>query len=52
MDTATPLTDGQLMEKLIPGAGLVTVKGAGHFSFLESSYLVHKVIGSFLNIKE
>ncbi|MCU6732094.1 alpha/beta fold hydrolase [Diplocloster agilis] len=52
LDTATPLADGQLMEKLIPGAGLVTVKGAGHFSFLESSYLVHKVIGSFLNIKE
>ena len=29
-DTATPLSDGQLMEKRIPDAGLVVLPGAGH----------------------
>ena len=46
-DTATPLSDGQLFEKLIPGSGLVTVKGAGHYSFLEQPQLVHRVLDSF-----
>jgi len=36
LDTATPLADGQLMEKLIPEAGLAVIKGAGHFSFLDN----------------
>jgi pimeloyl-ACP methyl ester carboxylesterase len=48
-DTATPLSDGQLMEKLIPNAGLVKVKG-GHFSFLEQSYTFTQVIKSFLKL--
>ncbi|WP_428328981.1 alpha/beta fold hydrolase [Mucilaginibacter sp.] len=34
-DTATPVSDGQTMEKLIPNAGLVVLKNAGHFSFIE-----------------
>ncbi len=34
-DDATPLSDGKLMEKLIPDAGLVTLKGAGHFSYID-----------------
>ncbi len=51
-DTATPLIDGQYMEKNIPGAGLVTIKSAGHYVFLDQAYTVHKVIDSFLNIKE
>ncbi|MEA4892815.1 MAG: alpha/beta hydrolase [Peptococcaceae bacterium] len=34
-DTATPLSDGRLMEKLIPDAGLVVLKPAGHFSYLD-----------------
>jgi pimeloyl-ACP methyl ester carboxylesterase len=34
-DTATPLADGQLMERLIPDAGLVVFEGAGHYSYLE-----------------
>jgi pimeloyl-ACP methyl ester carboxylesterase len=51
-DTATPLIDGQYMEKTIPDAGLVTVKNAGHYVFLDQAYTVHKVIDSFLNIKE
>lgn len=51
-DTATPLIDGQYMEKTIPDAGLVTIKNAGHYVFLDQMYTVHKVIDSFLNIKE
>lgn len=34
-DTATPLADAQLMERLIPDAGLVVFEGAGHYSYLE-----------------
>lgn len=47
-DTATPLSDAKKMEKLIPDAGLVTVAGAGHFSFLESPILFERVLKSFL----
>lgn len=47
-DTATPLADAKRMEKLIPDAGLVTVAGAGHFSFLENMPLFLRVLESFL----
>lgn len=47
-DTATPLTDGQTMERLIPGAGLVTLAGAGHFSFAERWGQCSRVLDSFL----
>ena len=49
-DTATPLSDGELMEKLIPDAGLVKIEGAGHYSFLEAPEYVARVTASFLNI--
>jgi len=53
-DTATPLSDGQRMEKCITGAGtdagLVTLKAAGHFSFLDQPYVFSEVIRSFLGI--
>lgn len=49
-DMDTPLKDAQLMEKLIPDAGLVTLKNAGHFSFLEQQYTFHKVIASFMKL--
>lgn len=35
-DTATPLCDGQKMEKNIKNSGLVVLKGAGHFSYLDN----------------
>lgn len=47
-DTATPLSDAKRMEKLIPDAGLVTVTGAGHYSFLENMPLFVRVLESFL----
>ncbi|MDL2258285.1 alpha/beta hydrolase [Eubacteriales bacterium OttesenSCG-928-K08] len=34
-DTSTPLYMGEMMEKLIPDAGLVRIEGAGHFSYAE-----------------
>lgn len=49
-DTATPLSDGKTMERLIPNAGLVTLKGAGHYSFLDDRYTYERVIRSFLKI--
>ena len=48
-DTATPLADAKRMEKLIPDAGLVTVAGAGHYSFLENTPLFLRVVESFLS---
>lgn len=35
-DTATPIEDAKIMEKLIPDAGLVEYKNSGHFSYLEN----------------
>ena len=49
-DDATPLADGELMEKLIPDAGLVKLKGAGHYSWLNDPYTFIAVIKSFLKI--
>ena len=49
-DTATPLSDGQRMEKLMPGAGLAVIPGVGHFSFLENPYHFDRILGSFLGI--
>jgi len=48
-DTATPLSDAKIMESLIPDSGIVEVKGAGHYSFLEQPQLVNAVLNSFLN---
>ncbi len=51
-DTATPLSDGEKMEKLIPDAGLVKIENAGHYSFLEQQFLFNRVMCSFLKIGE
>ncbi|MNT08685.1 4,5:9,10-diseco-3-hydroxy-5,9,17-trioxoandrosta-1(10),2-diene-4-oate hydrolase [compost metagenome] len=50
-DTATPIQDAILMQEKIPDAGLVTIKGAGHFSFIENPYLVNNVLDSFIGGK-
>lgn len=42
-DTATPVSDAKIMEKLIPDSGLVVLKNCGHFSYLEK-------LGEFLII--
>lgn len=50
MDTATPITDGQLMEKMIPESGLAVIKGAGHFCFLDQPIIFNNIIKSYLKI--
>ena len=47
-DTATPLSDALIMEKLIPDAGLVNFKGCGHYSFLDDPVLFRKVLKQFI----
>ncbi len=48
-DTATPLADAKLMERLIAGSGLVTFPGCGHYSFLDNPGQFRAVLRSFLN---
>jgi pimeloyl-ACP methyl ester carboxylesterase len=47
-DDSTPLSDGQMMERLIPDAGLVVLKGAGHFSYLDQPQRFGRVAAHFL----
>lgn len=47
-DTATPLSDAKIMEKLIPDAGLVAFDGCGHYSFLDNPVGFRAVINEFL----
>lgn len=47
-DTATPLRDAKIMERLIPDAGLVVFPGAGHYSFLEHPSQFAAILDSFL----
>ena len=48
-DTATPLADARVMERLIPGAALVSFPGCGHYSFLDNPVQFAAVLRSFLN---
>lgn len=48
-DTATPLRDAKIMERLIPDAGLVSFPGCGHYSFLDNPYQFAAVLRSFIN---
>ncbi len=52
-DTATPLSDAEEMEKLIPDAGLVKYVGGSHFAYLENIQNVNAVLNEFFknNIK-
>lgn len=46
-DDATPLSDARIMEKRIPDAGLVLLKGGTHFSFLENTPYFLRVADAF-----
>ncbi len=48
-DTATPLSDAKTMERLIPGSGLVSFPGCGHYSFLDNPVQFAAVLKSFVN---
>jgi pimeloyl-ACP methyl ester carboxylesterase len=47
-DADAPLYMGRIMEKEIPGAGLVVFEGAGHFSYLDRFDQFMRVLRSFL----
>lgn len=49
-DTATPVSDAILMEKMMPDAGKVVLKGCGHYSFIDDMYTFNRVLASFMNI--
>lgn len=49
-DTATPLSDGQKMERLIANSSLVVAKGCGHFAMLENPELWQKSVENFLKM--
>ncbi len=50
-DTATPVSDGQIMEKEMKRSALVVVENAGHFPFLEQQFLFNKIIASYFGIE-
>jgi pimeloyl-ACP methyl ester carboxylesterase len=47
-DDDTPLADAQLMERMIPDAGLVVFEGAGHYAYLEQSGRFCVIVKTFL----
>jgi pimeloyl-ACP methyl ester carboxylesterase len=47
-DDATPLSDAQLMERLIPDAGLVVLNGVDHFAYLERLSDFCHIVDTFL----
>ena len=48
LDTATPISDGRKMEKMIPNAGLIEYRGSSHFSYLENINNFNVVVNEFL----
>lgn len=48
LDTATPISDGRKMEKLIPDCGLIEYANGTHFSYLENINNVNAVLNEFL----
>ncbi len=49
-DTATPVSDAKIMEQKIPDAGLVVLKNAGHYSFIDKMNEFLIITGNFLGI--
>lgn len=47
-DKATPISDGEIMEKLIPDSGLIKIENCSHYVFLEQPAYVNKIINNFL----
>lgn len=49
-DTATPLDDAKIMQKMIPNTGLVILDEAGHFSFLDQPLVFKNIMRSYFQI--
>lgn len=50
-DTATPLSDGQEMARLLPNAGLAVVKNAGHFPFADNWPQFKGILEAYFGLK-
>lgn len=50
-DDATPLSDGKLMDTLMPASGLVVIPGTGHFSFAENVSMFTGIIKANFGIE-
>lgn len=50
-DDATPIADGERMEREMPDAGLAVIENAGHFAFIEQQNLFLRIVSSFLEIE-
>ncbi len=50
LDTATPISDGETFERMIPDAGLVRIEGGSHFAFLQAPEICSRAISSFFGI--
>lgn len=50
LDTATPISDAEKMEELIPNAGLARIEGVGHYSFLENPVVFEAILESYLEL--
>ena len=49
-DTATPLSDGQEMVRLMPNAGLAVVQHAGHFPFVDNWPQFQGILQSYFGL--
>ncbi len=49
-DTATPISDGELMEQTMPNAGLARIEGAGHFSFSDNPTVFRNILISYFKL--
>ena len=47
-DTATPLSDAEIIKSLIPDSGLCVIKDTGHYSFCEKPYEAAAILRSFI----
>ncbi len=50
-DTATPVKDGQQMEKEMKKSALIVIENAGHYPFLEQQYQFNRIIMSYFGIE-
>lgn len=51
-DTATPMRDAHIMNRLIKDSTLISFPGASHFSFLDNPYQTAAVVRRFIQIPE
>lgn len=51
-DLDTPLKDAKIIEKLVPDSGLVVLKGAGHYSYLDNLNEFLIIVDNFLKGSE